>query len=90
MEEFGELPKIARKSWKTSKRILEENKKQNTLLSYIKKWKIIRGIANEVSNASCLDETFFKGFIARTSKRILEENKKQKNLLDYVKKVEKW
>jgi hypothetical protein len=42
-----------------------------------------------VSNASCLDETFFKGFIARTSKRILEENKKQKNLLDYVKKVEK-
>jgi ribonuclease HII len=37
VEEFGELPKIARKSWKTSKRILEENKKQNTLLSYIKK-----------------------------------------------------
>ncbi|AEF95926.1 ribonuclease HII [Methanotorris igneus] len=40
VEEFGELPKIARKSWKTAKRILEENKKENkkvkTLLDYIK------------------------------------------------------
>ena len=37
VEEFGELPKIARKSWKTSKRILEENKKQKNLLDYVKK-----------------------------------------------------